>query len=121
MSNGIQVEVFGSLPSLLNQNRGDHVKSMSILLKMINDRYAVLDLPQLRHPEKEEDPRSFTLHALLIMVCEKDEMNGISHAYQKLKGFYKGLLNLGPDYIRDVKTEEWLNAVVRNTSVHEME
>ncbi|GKF30538.1 hypothetical protein Tco_0100336, partial [Tanacetum coccineum] len=26
----------------------------------------------------------------LLKVSEKDEMNGISHAYQKLKGFYKG-------------------------------
>ncbi|GJS97925.1 putative reverse transcriptase domain-containing protein [Tanacetum coccineum] len=41
-------------------------------------------------------------------VSEKDEMNGISHAYQKLKGFYKGVLNLGPDYIRYAKMEEWL-------------
>ncbi|GKC90928.1 hypothetical protein Tco_1151577 [Tanacetum coccineum] len=39
-------------------------------------------------------------------VSEKDKMNGISHAYQKLKGFYKGVLNLGPDYIRDAKMEE---------------
>ncbi|GJY39020.1 hypothetical protein Tco_0425384 [Tanacetum coccineum] len=31
--------------------------------------------------------------------------NGISHAYQKLKGFYKGVLNLGPDYIRNAKTD----------------
>ncbi|GJZ31259.1 hypothetical protein Tco_0576306 [Tanacetum coccineum] len=29
----------------------------------------------------------------LLKVSEKDEMNGISHAYQKLKGFYKGVLN----------------------------
>ncbi|GJS78763.1 hypothetical protein Tco_0728644 [Tanacetum coccineum] len=29
-------------------------------------------------------------------VSEKDVKNGISHAYQKLKGFYKGVLNLGP-------------------------
>ncbi|GJW40245.1 hypothetical protein Tco_0066090 [Tanacetum coccineum] len=35
----------------------------------------------------------------LLKVSEKDEMNGISHAYQKLKGFYKGVLNLGPDYL----------------------
>ncbi|GKA54499.1 homeodomain-like protein [Tanacetum coccineum] len=34
-----------------------------------------------------------------LKVSEKDEKNGISHAYQKLKGFYKGVLNLGPDYI----------------------
>ncbi|GJZ29533.1 hypothetical protein Tco_0574180 [Tanacetum coccineum] len=37
-------------------------------------------------------------------VSEKEEMNGISHAYQKLKGFYKGVLNLGPDCIRNAKT-----------------
>ncbi|GKD41490.1 hypothetical protein Tco_1558435 [Tanacetum coccineum] len=42
----------------------------------------------------------------LLKVSEKDEMNGISHAYQKLKGFYKGVLNLGPDYIRNAKMEE---------------
>ncbi|GJX02951.1 hypothetical protein Tco_0188867 [Tanacetum coccineum] len=44
----------------------------------------------------------------LLKVSEKDVKNGISHAYQKLKGFYKGVLNLGPDYIRNAKTEEWL-------------
>ncbi|GJV69835.1 putative reverse transcriptase domain-containing protein [Tanacetum coccineum] len=52
-------------------------------------------------------------------VSKKDEENEISHAYQKLKGFYKGVLNLGPDYIRDVKTEEWLTR--GHISVHEME
>ncbi|GJS39955.1 hypothetical protein Tco_0564998 [Tanacetum coccineum] len=46
----------------------------------------------------------------LLKVNEKDVMNGVSHAYQKLKGFYKGVLNLGPDYIRNTKTEEWLTA-----------
>ncbi|GJZ47808.1 hypothetical protein Tco_0601640 [Tanacetum coccineum] len=44
----------------------------------------------------------------LLKVSEKDEKNVISHAYQKLKGFYKGAFNLGPDYIRNAKTEEWL-------------
>ncbi|GJY18910.1 retrovirus-related pol polyprotein from transposon TNT 1-94 [Tanacetum coccineum] len=39
-------------------------------------------------------------------VSEKDKMNGILHPYQKLKGFYKGVLNLGPDYIRDAKMEK---------------
>ncbi|GJY68873.1 hypothetical protein Tco_0471855 [Tanacetum coccineum] len=51
-------------------------------------------------------------------VREKDEKNGISHAYQKLKGFYKGALNLGPDYIRNAKAEEWLTR--GHISVHEM-
>ncbi|GJV69442.1 hypothetical protein Tco_1484951 [Tanacetum coccineum] len=52
-------------------------------------------------------------------VSEKDVKNGISHAYQKLKGFYKGVLKLGPDYIRDAKMEEWLTR--GHISVHEME
>ncbi|GJU54069.1 gag-pol polyprotein [Tanacetum coccineum] len=52
-------------------------------------------------------------------VSEEDKMNGISHPYQKLKGFYKGVLNLGPDYIRDAKMEEWLTR--RHISVNEME
>ncbi|GJQ97405.1 mitochondrial proton/calcium exchanger protein-like protein isoform X1 [Tanacetum coccineum] len=55
----------------------------------------------------------------LLKVNEKDEKNGISHAYQKLKGFYKGVLNLGTDYIRIAKTEELLTR--RYISVHEME
>ncbi|GJR65188.1 hypothetical protein Tco_0011253 [Tanacetum coccineum] len=52
-------------------------------------------------------------------VSDEDKKNGISHPYQKLKGFYKGVLNLGPDYIRDARTEEWLTR--RHISVHEME
>ncbi|GJU05611.1 hypothetical protein Tco_1122041 [Tanacetum coccineum] len=44
----------------------------------------------------------------LLKVSKEDKMNGISHPYQKLKGFYKGVLNLRPDYIRDAKMEEWL-------------
>ncbi|GJZ17415.1 putative reverse transcriptase domain-containing protein [Tanacetum coccineum] len=55
----------------------------------------------------------------LLKISEEDEMNGISHAYQKLKGFYKSVLNLGLDYIRDEKTEEWLTR--GHISVHEME
>ncbi|GJX20744.1 hypothetical protein Tco_0223421 [Tanacetum coccineum] len=55
----------------------------------------------------------------LLKVCDKDKKNGISHPYQKLKGFYKGVLNLEPDYIRDARTEEWLTR--GHISVHEME
>ncbi|GKB43688.1 hypothetical protein Tco_0888630 [Tanacetum coccineum] len=55
----------------------------------------------------------------LLKVSEEDKMNRISHPYQKLKGFYKGVLNLGPDYIRDAKMEEWLTR--GHISVHEME
>ncbi|GJS02826.1 putative reverse transcriptase domain-containing protein [Tanacetum coccineum] len=55
----------------------------------------------------------------LLKVSEEDKMNGISHSYQKLKGFYKGVLNLGPEYVRDAKMEEWLTR--GHISVHEME
>nr|GEW45557.1 hypothetical protein [Tanacetum cinerariifolium] len=55
----------------------------------------------------------------LLKESEEDKMNGISHPYQKLKGFYKGVLNLGHDYIRDAKIEEWLTC--EHISVYEME
>ncbi|GKB92028.1 homeodomain-like protein, partial [Tanacetum coccineum] len=55
----------------------------------------------------------------LLKVSEQEKMNGISHSYQKLKGFYKGVLNRGPEFIRDAKVEEWLTR--GHISVHEME
>ncbi|GKC84959.1 hypothetical protein Tco_1140676 [Tanacetum coccineum] len=55
----------------------------------------------------------------LLKISDKDKKNGISHPYQKLKGFYKGVFNLIPDYIRDAKMEEWLTR--GHISVHEME
>ncbi|GKC09320.1 hypothetical protein Tco_1000930 [Tanacetum coccineum] len=44
----------------------------------------------------------------LLKVSAQDKLNGISHPYQKIKSFNKGVLNLGPEYIRDSKMEEWL-------------
>ncbi|GKD38182.1 hypothetical protein Tco_1258389 [Tanacetum coccineum] len=41
-------------------------------------------------------------------VREHDKMNEISRSYQKLKRFYKGVLNLGHDFIRVLSMEEWL-------------
>ncbi|GJV55363.1 reverse transcriptase domain-containing protein [Tanacetum coccineum] len=55
----------------------------------------------------------------LLKVREVDKKNGILNAYQKFKGFYKRVLNLGPNYIRDAKMEEWLTH--GHISVHEME
>ncbi|GJT24965.1 putative reverse transcriptase domain-containing protein [Tanacetum coccineum] len=54
----------------------------------------------------------------LLKVSEEDKMNEISHSYQKLKSFYKGVLKLGPEYVRDTKMEEWLTR--GHISVHEM-
>ncbi|GJR90700.1 hypothetical protein Tco_0214711 [Tanacetum coccineum] len=33
----------------------------------------------------------------LLKASAQDELKGILHPYQKLKGFYKGVLNLGPE------------------------
>nr|GEZ40567.1 glycosyl transferase, family 8 [Tanacetum cinerariifolium] len=55
----------------------------------------------------------------LLKVSEEDKMNGILHSYEKLKSFYKEVLNLGPKYVRDAKMEEWLTR--RHISVHEIE
>ncbi|GJQ89176.1 putative reverse transcriptase domain-containing protein [Tanacetum coccineum] len=64
----------------------------------------VRSLPRFKHHTNEQ----FNKISPLLKVSEEDKMNRILHSYQKLKGFYKGVLNLGPDYIRDAKTEEWL-------------
>ncbi|GKB32372.1 hypothetical protein Tco_0871773 [Tanacetum coccineum] len=52
-------------------------------------------------------------------VNEVDKKNGILHSYQKIKGFYKGVLNLGLDFIRVPSIEEWITR--GHISVHEME
>ncbi|GJT19986.1 hypothetical protein Tco_0878692 [Tanacetum coccineum] len=52
-------------------------------------------------------------------VSEEEKMNGISHSYQKLESFYKGVLNLGPEYVQYAEMEEWLTR--GHISVHEME
>ncbi|GJT11581.1 hypothetical protein Tco_0858623 [Tanacetum coccineum] len=55
---------------------------------------------------------------ITIYNGEEDKMTGISHSYQKLKRFYKGVLNLGPDFIRVSSMEEWLTR--GHVSMHEM-
>ncbi|GKE37007.1 hypothetical protein Tco_1460412, partial [Tanacetum coccineum] len=55
----------------------------------------------------------------LLKVSTHDKWKDISHPYQKLKGFYKEVFNLGPEYIKDEKVEEWLTR--RHVSIHEME
>ncbi|GJZ65307.1 lysophospholipid acyltransferase 1-like protein, partial [Tanacetum coccineum] len=53
------------------------------------------------------------------MASAHDELKGISHPYQKLKGFYKGVLNLVAEYIKNDKVNEWLTR--GHVSVHEIE
>ncbi|GJU81724.1 pyruvate dehydrogenase (acetyl-transferring) kinase, mitochondrial [Tanacetum coccineum] len=55
----------------------------------------------------------------LLKVSVHDKQNSISHSYQKFKSFYKGVSNLGPEYIRDMKMEEWITC--GHISVHEIE
>ncbi|GKB14464.1 hypothetical protein Tco_0848387 [Tanacetum coccineum] len=72
------------------------------------------------HPRfKQHTNEQYNKIPPLLKVNEKDVMHRVSHAYQKLKGFYKGVLNLGPDYIRNAKTEEWL--IRGHISVHELD
>ncbi|GKA00216.1 hypothetical protein Tco_0672766 [Tanacetum coccineum] len=52
-------------------------------------------------------------------VSAHDKLNEISHPYQKIKSFYKGVLNLGPEYIRDAQIEVLITR--GHVSIHEME
>ncbi|GKG08221.1 hypothetical protein Tco_0334053 [Tanacetum coccineum] len=58
--------------------------------------------PRFKHHTNEQCNKILPL----LKISEEDKMNGISHPYQKLKGFYKGVLNLGPDFIRVPSMEE---------------
>ncbi|GJZ49227.1 hypothetical protein Tco_0603417 [Tanacetum coccineum] len=40
----------------------------------------------------------------LLTVSARNKLEGVSHPYQKLKGFYKGVLNLGPNTSRMRRT-----------------
>nr|GEW16417.1 homeodomain-like protein [Tanacetum cinerariifolium] len=51
--------------------------------------------PRFKHHTNEQCNKILPL----LKVSEEDKMNGITHSYQKLKGFYKGVLNLGPEYV----------------------
>nr|GEW10522.1 hypothetical protein [Tanacetum cinerariifolium] len=44
----------------------------------------------------------------LLQVNARDILEENSHSYQKLKGFFKRILNLGLEYIRNGKMVEWL-------------
>nr|GEZ87491.1 hypothetical protein [Tanacetum cinerariifolium] len=71
--------------------------------------------PRFKHHANEQCNKILPL----LKMSEEDKMNGILHSYKKLKSFYKGVLNLGPKYVRDAKMKEWFTR--RHISVHEME
>ncbi|GJU32954.1 putative reverse transcriptase domain-containing protein [Tanacetum coccineum] len=71
--------------------------------------------PRFKHHTNEQCNKT----PPLLKVSKEDKMNGISHSYQKLKGFYKGVLNLGPNFIRVPSIEEWLTR--GHINVHEIE
>ncbi|GJZ60476.1 hypothetical protein Tco_0616292 [Tanacetum coccineum] len=71
--------------------------------------------PRLKHHTNDQCNKI----SPLLKVSEKEEMNRIPQLYQKLKRFYKGVLNLGPGFIRVLSMEEWLTR--GHISVHEME
>nr|GEU60113.1 hypothetical protein [Tanacetum cinerariifolium] len=55
----------------------------------------------------------------LLQVSTRDNLEGNLHPYQKLKGFFKEVLNLGPEYRKDEKMVEWLTH--GHVSIHEMD
>ncbi|GKA22223.1 gag-pol polyprotein [Tanacetum coccineum] len=55
----------------------------------------------------------------ILKVRARDELEGKSHPFQKLKEFFKGVLNLGPKYIRDEKKVECITR--GHVSIYEMD
>ncbi|GJY40843.1 hypothetical protein Tco_0428113 [Tanacetum coccineum] len=44
----------------------------------------------------------------LLLISVEDKLNGIMHQNQKRQPFFKGVLDLGHEYIRDDAMERWL-------------
>ncbi|GJY27549.1 hypothetical protein Tco_0403316 [Tanacetum coccineum] len=93
---GIKARRFDGMITIYNGNE-------SVTYQMVRSH------PRFKHHTNEQCNK----------VSEEDKMNGISHSYQKLKGFYKGVLNLGSNFLRVPLKEEWLTR--GHVSVHEME
>ncbi|GKA80342.1 reverse transcriptase domain-containing protein [Tanacetum coccineum] len=140
MPEDVKVPLIPSRPFCLPQNQGDDLMPTMRKGEVIEEfrtRDEDLDTEIDDYPSYYDDDKKIYIdcaHNLKFscmigfdllhpncfpIIVSKDKRNGISHAYQKLKGFYKGVLNLGPDYIRDAKMEEWLTR--GHISVHELE
>ncbi|GJR75843.1 hypothetical protein Tco_0088208 [Tanacetum coccineum] len=98
---GIKARRFEGMITIYNGNK-------SVTYQMVRSH------PRFKHHINEQCNKI----PLLLKISDEDKKNGISHLYQKFKGFYKRVLNLGLDYIQDAKTEEWLTC--GHISVHEM-
>ena len=63
------------------------------------------------HPRFKSAPSKICYkYSPFLFVDEKDAEKGIEYPYQKMKGFYKSVLDLGPEYVRD---EVICNYIVR--------
>ncbi|GJY22384.1 hypothetical protein Tco_0396042 [Tanacetum coccineum] len=138
MSKVLQKRGFRILPSSTKTNPKDQVKSISTFIKVDSNLIRRIGSNQYAVSTRQNKLRSNKSKGALINVpifvgtfsvvtdfavledmdayrdegmgdaSKEDKMKGISHPYQKLKGFYKGVLNLGSNYIRDAKIKEWL-------------
>ena len=62
------------------------------------------------HPRFKHAPNKFCYKFTPFFLDENDAKKRIEYPYQKMKGFYKGVLELGPEYVRD---EVIYNYIVR--------
>nr|GEX63118.1 hypothetical protein [Tanacetum cinerariifolium] len=44
----------------------------------------------------------------ILRISDEDKTNGFDRAHQKIKGFYKGCLELGDEYKKDEKVIDWI-------------
>nr|GEW17857.1 hypothetical protein [Tanacetum cinerariifolium] len=106
------------LGMMLEREVGTNAKRFEGMITIHNGNEEVTYQMVRSHPRfKHHTNEQCNKIPLLLKVSKEDLMNGISYSYQKFKSFYKGVLNLGPEYVRDAKMEEWLTR--GHISVHE--
>ncbi|GKB72729.1 hypothetical protein Tco_0934141 [Tanacetum coccineum] len=134
----LQERGFGSLPNSTKTNPMDHVKSipttveddMTPIRHIRLSQYVVSaqqNIVESMDSYRDQDMGDVIFgqpfcKASCVKARRFDELitihnaDGISYPYQKLKSFYMGVLNLGPNY-RDALRE---NVIRGHISVHEM-
>nr|GEX90431.1 hypothetical protein [Tanacetum cinerariifolium] len=76
-----------------------------VLWFKIRDDRTIFNMPRV---ERRLNKLTTEQQNMILKVSEEDKAKGISHPYQKINEFYKGCLNLGDEYKKDLEVIDWI-------------
>nr|GEU49654.1 homeodomain-like protein [Tanacetum cinerariifolium] len=82
------------------------------------DDKTMFQMPRTIFRVRHLSTKQCNMMAPIIRISDEDKANGFDHAYQNIKEFYKGCLQLGDEYKKDEKVIDWIT--YGHASVHDM-